>query len=1154
MPEINIPEVSIQPVQGIAGEPMKKALIPFSGKLITASDPVVVGKNYRTMTNMRYGDVSPEQIAGMTKINTTALGTYLKVRSAFHFRKMQPSSIETHILAHAYNSALSAAQVLQNTTAPPAAGDFSASELWTDSAGAGIGMFSDAPDGNMIYCNGVDTCIWGGDESRCARFLNFSPANTFVYDYTDAINNTKQDSENVAVLGSTGGGLDSDTVLLLHLNGDVLDSSTYAHIVTNNNVTFSNTVCVWGYSGVFNGTTAYIAVRNSSNLDFSGGEWEVDVQGRFDGFTAINPLYYHKTDLAKISFDSGAHEPVAGEIIHGATTGALGVIDSVVVASGDWGGTAAGTIYMHTLVGTWDNAAEAIHDPSNNVVGNTTSTSSDAGDNYISIFVDTAGKVNILVHECYGAGSDVVSITCGTELKINGFYHIQVGEYGNTWYIFIDGQLKSITSDSSRAKVYISDPWLGYNGTNFLDGYLDEPRVSKVVRNTDSFTRPVGPYVSATVVANVYIGSLRPLQGVKFYTATENASAATAAAYEWTGSAWSGLTITDGTAITAGTKTLGQTGSITFSSTVATAKQKFIEGVPLYYYWFTFTGIDAATSIYYCTLDAPFQELVDFWDGSDRSISAFYKYTTAYTDYTVNVSEEAYDTAYADTYADLASLGVFAIDPASASKDGANCVMAGFFERMTAVNISIPSDRTNSTAASVCSVDYWDGGAWETVGVVVDGTSQGGISLAKSGTISWDAPDTWDVFTRTMSNSTLQLFYYRLRWDKAMDATTAIYHVSGIPGQKQIKGYKFPLHSQERVMLCCNTDGAQNSVLVGSSETAQVFNGQDSLEIYFGNSDALNCGCTLFAMYGSILYNITILYKDSEIWGLVYTDGQWRKYRIAETVGCPAPLTLRTCIIPPGEGQQQNNRSFAIWMAADGVYTSDGRHPIKVSWDIDDLFDQNSATHINQSYTRSFSASIDRNKMEYRLKIATTTGTVTTLDDEWVLDMRKWQWYHVNRGTGKKLQCAVSITDEYGNNHEYGFIDTGYMERLEYGTTFDGNSITPVLHTGDFPLTENDFLTENSLQALVLVMASKNTTTSDVTLTHYIDTLATGTDYTIDPTDATHRLAFPVKIANAVPGILNSFKMTITTTDESSGFAPFMLGVFYRPIREHDYA
>ena len=132
--------------------------IPFSGKLITG-EPIAVGQNFRTLKNLRYTDTHVKGVAGMAMINSAAImdATYFKARSAFHFKKSQPA--ETHVLAQAYNTGLTAAQVLENKTAIPGVGNFEATELLTDASGFGRGRFSDAPDGQMIYANGVDTCI-----------------------------------------------------------------------------------------------------------------------------------------------------------------------------------------------------------------------------------------------------------------------------------------------------------------------------------------------------------------------------------------------------------------------------------------------------------------------------------------------------------------------------------------------------------------------------------------------------------------------------------------------------------------------------------------------------------------------------------------------------------------------------------------------------------------------------------------------------------------------------------------------------------------------------------------------------------------------------------------------------------------------------------
>jgi len=632
------------------------------------------------------------------------------------------------------------------------------------------------------------------------------------------------------------------------------------------------------------------------------------------------------------------------------------------------------------------------------------------------------------------------------------------------------------------------------------------------------------------------IGTTRPAQKFKYYLATANGTASIMTGSVFNGSSWQALTLTDNTDTGA---SLAVDGTVEFTSTVGVAKMKFIDGY--YMYWYQFS-IDAGEAmVYKVTCDAPFQLIVDYWDGINRVIGACYKLTTTYQDYTLNVFEDVYSATDPSTYADLSSLGIYAAP--------ANCLLIGFLEFPAGVNITLPSDFVHTTAATTCTVYYWNGIDYASIGAIADGTSEGAISLAKAGTITWVVPD--DAFKRIVAQNTTPLYYVLLSWDVALDATVRINHITAIPAQTKILGYKFPLHSQDRLMLCANMNGDRNSILVGSIDTCQVFNGQDSFEVYFGDDNELNCGCTVFSMYGSTLYNITLFFKDQEQWGLVAYETGWRRYKVSD-IGCNAPLTLDTVVVPPLEGQQQANRSFAIWANAQGIYTSDGRHPIDVSYDIKGLFNQKSTTHINLSYVNNFSGYTDRAKMEYHLFVALTTGTVTTLDAEYVLDLRKWQWFKVDRKTGNKIQCAVNVIDAYGNSHSYGFLDSGYCERLENGTDFDGTDITSTIHLGAFPLGE-DILMETSLACAVPFLATKTTTANDAVLTHYVNESTTGVDYTVDPTKANYGLAFPVEIVNSIPGNLHSLKLTMITDDETCGFEPFLIGVYYNKIREHDY-
>jgi hypothetical protein len=893
------------------------------------------------------------------------------------------------------------------------------------------------------------------------------------------------------------------------------------------------------YGAVFGGA-AYLSMPANADFNFADGTWTVDLWGKFTNFTNNQVLFYQKTDIDKVAFTSGSQAPVAGSIIVGAISSAYATVDNVTVSSGTWaGGDAAGYLYVQSRSGTYQAEDLGISGGAANVmtIGGATS---DAGDNFIQLYINTSGQPTILIHECYGAGSDVVNMSSAFALTTATWCHVEISQNGNSWYLFVDGVLKYTGSSTARAKNYIGDVQLGYNNTNYLLGYLDEYRVSSTTRHTATFTPPAAAYSSATNVANVYVGSTKPLKGGKWYVKTANGATAAVSGSTWTNSGWTALTsLADGTSV--GGKTLAQTGSITFDSTVANAKLRYIDGKLQYFYWFVFTGIDPTTTIYHMTLDAPFQRIVDFWDGVERAVDSFFKYTTTYQDLTLNVVDNTFTVADTSTYADLSTMAAYA--------GGNNCLLAGFFERLACFNIGIPDGKKNTTAGTTMSIDYWDGAQFTSVGAVIDGTSEGGISFSKSGTVSFTPPDSWLVFQTTIANNSTPMYYYRIRFDQALSAAVAIYYIAGIPGQVDIRGYKFPLHSQDRLMLCCNMDGNRNSMLVGATDTSQVFNGSDSFAVDFGGREELTCGCTVFSMYASTLYNITLIFKDQELWGLISTDNGWKRYKIA-SIGCAAPDTLDVAIIPPVEGETQlANRCLAVWCTGDGVYTSDGRHPANVSYDIRDLFDQNSPTHVNLSYIKSFSGFVDDARNEYHLLVALTTGTVTILDAEYVLDMRKWKWFKVERGI--RIQCGLSVVDAYGNSHSYGFTNTGYMERLEYGTTFDGNPIVPILWFGDFTLTEGDPLTENSITAIIPYMASK-LTASDLTLTHYVDCAAVGTDYTVDMAGA-NRVVFPVSPANSIPGLFHSFKMTITTTDETCNFQPFVLGLFYQPVRDHDY-
>jgi len=160
--------------------------IQLTGKMITSVDPIQLGKgDFRNLTNMRYTDKGIKSIQGMTKINTSAVSNPT-IPAMYQFRKEFPA--ENHLLAQGFSG--STAAIFDNTTAIPNQGNFS--QIYAESAGAGVGEFYDAPDGCVVFGDGEQLLIWGGQESRVSGFFvantnDVSSVVSTALDYTTAI-------------------------------------------------------------------------------------------------------------------------------------------------------------------------------------------------------------------------------------------------------------------------------------------------------------------------------------------------------------------------------------------------------------------------------------------------------------------------------------------------------------------------------------------------------------------------------------------------------------------------------------------------------------------------------------------------------------------------------------------------------------------------------------------------------------------------------------------------------------------------------------------------------------------------------------------------------------------------------------------------------
>lgn len=832
--------------------------------------------------------------------------------------------------------------------------------------------------------------------------------------------------------------------------------------------------------------------------------------------TDTSPTTPHTVTNANVTFSTGTVKYGTHSAFFNGTNSALSIPDDsdFDLSDGTW------TIDFWAIQGSLDAGYLYYHATDDN--------------NYIAI---SETSLRLIKFTIVSAGSTVVSMTSGVPLPTSSWAHIAVVENGDNYYLFINGSVAASTVDADRAANYTGLIYIGSDSAagNYWAGYLDEYRVSDSARWTSAFEPPTQAYGNQGTTS-LYVRSMIPASGVKLYVATANTAETTAAAFEWKGSGWSSVSsFADGTSSSG--KSLAQTGSMTWTSTASTSVPKFIDGIQGYWYKIEISGsvgLDNTTTVSQVSVLSSMQQIRDIWDGTYWSIGSFQKYSSSsYQDYTTNVYENEYDSTNTATFVELDSL-------ASAT----NFIVAGFPNRTSALRVGIIGGHVNTTAGTVLTVYYWDGTTWASVGSIDDGTSESGISFAKSGVISWNPASIISEHKQVLAGSkkTESLYYYKLAFSQNLSADVQVYNVAGILAQTDLRGYKFPFYHLSRLCFANNLDKEPNAVLCTIPNSSHIFNGPDALSLLVGDGRGLTAGASVYSRFGSTLNSVALFFKESETWvWLGTTKEDLRIYQLSSSIGCNAPLTVK--VIPAFDTANQSagiGRSVAVWQGATGIYMSEGASIAKISDDIRDKFDPLHANYIGASTLATCAAAYDPINDEYHW-IVPGVG-------EWVYNLRLGKWFRIDRQTGKYLQCGIEVTDTNGNPYVYGALSTGYLERLEYGNTFDGTAIPYTLRTADLALHNGSIWRDTTIRKIKVVQLAKTVTANTPTLTHFGDSKTTGTTYnTYSAAASGKRLAFttPPDIRLG-PYFFHGLQLTQSTSDETApGFEPLFIGVYY---------
>lgn len=721
----------------------------------------------------------------------------------------------------------------------------------------------------------------------------------------------------------------------------------------------------------------------------------------------------------------------------------------------------------------------------------------------------------------------------------SAFKHIELDRSGSNIYIFIEGSAIPLTANTPIGTAAMPDfsassPDLiicgGAGIVNTFHGWLDEIMVfNGLARHVAGFSAPTTEESSgnfATIVTD------RPIQAIKAYLNSVNITAGASISVKvWDGSNMSALTITDGSS--------GLTvdeGIISFGSTVDFAKPKIINGTLGYVYQFALSA--GTAEIYRITIDAPWQPVMDIWDGVLRPVIEACKYEDSrWQDQTALLQDET-PVGVSDMTYYVMGLGGFTT---------AEKIELAFSAQTIGLKIKMSGREStacvNTNAANMI-VYRWNGGAWIEVAGLIDGTSDSGVTLDHDGYVTWNAAQPGEEQQKALNDVTL--WRYRIMFSAALSSPVHIDKIVGVPApQLTNRGYKFPMMLQNRAMLCgLLSTGEGNRIDFALANSSEGFNGEDSSfgesgPLYIGDQNELTAGCEIFNRLGQSIYAFGLFFKATQTHILHgYDNETYQVYQINDKIGTPAPLTLDTYTITDHD---QNSRSIAAFLSFEGPYMFDSAGLTYLSG-IECYFDRTDARCINFDAIETARGWFDADYPRYNLQIPSGTGQTT--NNVWlVYDFQKNKWYPKTPScTSPFFGAVVRVADVYGKSYVYGFRENGYAMRLDYGTTWDGTAISQHIETGEILASNKmwDVLQNKLLKLLFIPTAEANV---NLAVKMYIDGSATAVDVaTISLTKGASDPRFVKKIKNFPKQDFWSYRMRFETSTAASAKGMQLLG------------
>jgi hypothetical protein len=609
-------------------------------------------------------------------------------------------------------------------------------------------------------------------------------------------------------------------------------------------------------------------------------------------------------------------------------------------------------------------------------------------------------------------------------------------------------------------------------GLNVTDGY-EEVRNSLTTRY---ITYP------ASIYDPVYVGFRRPADGIHLYLGgTPNAEVVSMSVYYWQGgsSSWNLVgNLVDGTAVSSAT--LAQSGTLSWDTGPSGETPRVLPGTSDDLYWYKLTpsgNLTAGLTVYQTTVSEGMGQIANLWSGYQVLASGvLLDEGSGYADYTAEVT-------------DGTDANVMPLDSLANTSE----LYVGFDERAQGIVMRMVASSVNGDA-TVVTVKYWDGDSWVSVGDLVDGTSNGTDSLAQTGMIQWDG-DSFREIKSVLGGLGVPYFWYQLSWSVALDADVDVWEISFASKPDTIPKFTGVVNYNNHALWWPGSGGA-GTLDYSQQQYPHILNGP-----YSGSTLPIFGGGEVNAI---TMMGTSAIVSTKDPYQTYYLEGAdpaaFTSILVSNKVGAIAPKTLITIDSGVLLFNSELQVRGAVFMAADGVYMTDGSTLYNISDPISDYFNTVSGPYIEPEYMSTSYAWIDHEEKTVHFAVpmnVSGSGTQSVLNREIVYAYLTNEWYDIYlRNTA--ANCGLDVIGSANESLTYvgGFL--GYIYRTNTGTDDSGTKITHKFKTAPIlPLAGliSDPLNYSSTLRRIKIKGKASTTSGAVAgVTVYPDGITTGVD------------------------------------------------------------